>query len=324
MNQFFIYKRVSLIVLIFFLGQTMYCQAESSYLGGLAGAPFRLGFGARGIGMGNALTSVPEGSVNSYYNPALLPYQPSPTVLLAYGSLSLNRSLNFASYTQHLNPDAGLSVGLINAGVSNIDGRDSDGQPTETYSTSENQFYFSFGLTPSKDISFGVTAKVLYYSLFTDVKSTTVGTDVGFLYSISNELKVGFVLQDLLSKYKWDTSKLYGENGSSYSDNFPLRRRLAMSYSSISWGLIVSGEIEWIGTAGYSRIGAELELFSGLQVRGGIDEISFTGDLTAKPSLGFSVQTQVASWSPRFDYAYVVEPFTPSGMHFLTLSLNFQ
>jgi hypothetical protein len=315
---------IRVIILTLILAQGLIGSDGSSSLGGLAGAPFRLGFGARGIGMGNALTAVPYDNIDSYYNPAMLPYQPLPTVLLSYGSLSLDRRLNFASYTQHLNPNAGVSVGLINAGVSNIDGRDNDGQPTETYSTSENQFYFSFGLMPDKKLSFGVTAKVLYYNLYSNVKSTTVGMDFGALYSISNEFNVGIVLQDVLSKYKWDTSKLYGENGSSYVDNFPTRKRLGISYISRELGLIASGEVEWIGTGAYCRIGTELELFSGLQIRAGIDQIAFASDISAKPSVGFSVQTQVSSWNPRIDYAFVFEPYISAGMHYLTLSLSFQ
>jgi len=307
-----------------FGAQNLFCSDGSSDIGGLAGAPFRMGFAARGIGMGNSLTAVPYGNINSYYNPALLPYQPAPTVLLSYGSLSLDRRLNFVSYAQHLNPDAGISVGIINAGVSNLDGRDNDGQPTETYSTSENQFFLSFGLNPDKKLSFGVTAKVLYYHLFTDVKSTTFGVDLGALYSISDELKLGVVVQDMLSKYRWDTSNLYGLEGSSYENDFPPRRRMGLSYFSRDWGLVVSGEIEWIGSAGFARFGTELDLFSGLQIRGGIDQISFSGDVAAKPSIGFSVQTQVAAWNPRIDYAYVIEPYISSGMHYLTLSLSFQ
>ncbi len=311
-------------LMIFILSSDLVAQTSSDYLGGLAGAPFRLGFGARAIGMGNAATAVPFGNEDSYYNPALLPFQPQPTVLLSYGSLSLDRRLNFASYTQHVKPDAGLSIGLINSGVSNLEGRDSDGQPTENYSTSENEFFFSFGLEPSRDFSSGVPAKVLYYSLFSNVKSTTFGADLGALYSVSDDLKVGFVLQDLLSKYKWDTSKLYGQNGSSYVDDFPLRKRLGVSYLDRSLGMIISGEVEWIGTRGFARMGADLGLFSGLHIRAGVDQIAFDRSVTAKPSIGFSVQTEIASWSPRLDYAYVFEPYVPSVMHYLTLSLNFQ
>jgi hypothetical protein len=316
---------IGIIISLFILNPVLLIAQSSaaSAIGGLPGAPFRMGFGARGIGMGNALTAVPFDNVSSYYNPALLPLQASPTVLLSYGSLSLDRRLNFASYAQHLNPDAGLSAGIINAGVSNIDGRDNDGIPTETYSTSENQFFFSFGMLPDKKFAFGVTAKVLYYHLFSNVKSTTFGVDIGTLYSISDELKLAVVIQDILSKYKWDTSKIYGVNGSSTEDKFPLRKRLGASYYERDLGLLVSAEAEMIGQATFARVGAELELFSGLQVRGGIDQISFSGAVTSKPSLGFSIQAPVASWNPRFDYAYVVEPYVSAGMHFLTLTLSF-
>ena len=313
--------RLSYIILIPCIVLAQSGEAQS--IGGLPGAPFRLGFGARGIGMGNALSAVPYDNISSYYNPALLPFQAAPSVLLSYGNLSLDRRLNYASYTQHVNPDAGISVGIVNAGVGNIDGRDNDGVPTETYSTSENQFFLSFGLQADKKFTFGVTAKVLYYSLFTDVKSTTFGADIGGLYSISDELKVAVVIQDVLSKYKWDTSKIYGVNGSSTEDKFPLRKRLGASYFDRDLGFVVSVEAEMIGSVGFARAGAELELFSGLQIRGGIDQISFNGAVTSKPSIGFSVQTQVASWSPRFDYAYVAEPYVSTGMHFLTITLSF-
>ncbi len=324
MRQLISYKAIILVLLVSFPVFSFGQPTDLTTIGGLPGAPFRMGFAARGIGMGNALTAVAYEDINSYYNPALLPYQTLPTVLLSYGSLTLDRRLNFVSYTQHLNPDAGLSVGIINAGVSNIDGRDNDGMRTQTYSTSENQFFLSFGMLPDKKFAFGVTAKVLYYNLFSNVKSTTFGVDLGVLYSISDELKLALVVQDVLSKYKWDTSKLYGQNGSSEEDKFPLRKRLGISYYVADWGFLISSEGELIGSAAFARIGGELELFSGLQVRAGIDQISFSGSVTSKPSLGFSVQTQLASWSPRFDYAYVLEPYVSTGMHFLTLTLSFQ
>jgi len=40
---------------------------SSSSDGGLAGGPMRMGFGARGLAMGNAMTAVISGDVQSYY-----------------------------------------------------------------------------------------------------------------------------------------------------------------------------------------------------------------------------------------------------------------
>lgn len=127
---------ISIFILVLNLVSMAFSQLQSSSSdAGLAGAPMRMGFGARGMAMGNAMTAVTSGDVQSYYNPALVPFETEPTAVATYGVLSLDRTLNFLSYTKSLKPNAGFSLSLINAGVGNIDGRDRDGIHTETYST---------------------------------------------------------------------------------------------------------------------------------------------------------------------------------------------
>ena len=293
-------------------------------IAGLAGAPMRMGFGARGIGMANALSAVRSDEITGYYNPALVPFQARPSALLSTGFLPLDRRLNFASYTQRLRPSGGFSIGIINAGVSNIEGRSSDGTPTQTYSTSENEFLLSFGVKPSGQLAVGVSAKILYYSLFESVKSTTVGFDLGMLYTLDEQWSFGVVLSDINSKYKWDTSQLYGTAGTTTVDRFPLRRELAVSYAPRFVHGVVSGEVEWVGTTWQSRLGAEIYLHERFALRGGIDQISFSRDVNAKPSLGLSVQPPIAALSPTLHYAYVFEPYSPGGIHLISLSLNFE
>ena len=320
--------RTRILLAIVFMSCGMSIKAlsqleTSSSMSGLAGAPMRMGFGARGMGMGNAMTAVISGDLQSYYNPAIIPFESEPTAVATYGVLSLDRQLNYLSYTKNLKPNAGFSVSIINAGVGNIDGRDYDGVHTETYSTSENSFMFSFGLKPTGNFSFGVTAKILYYSLFQGIKSTTAGIDIGAIYLLSQEITLGAVVQDVTAKYKWDTSELYGQLGSSSSDYFPLRKRLGLSWIPKDYPIILSGEIESIGSAVFVRAGSEMKVYDGVYIRGGIDQISVNADLPAKPSIGISLQTKVANWTPSFDYAYVFEPYSPSGIHILSLALRF-
>jgi hypothetical protein len=300
-------------------------DAQNNYdLGGLAGAAMRLGSGARGMGMANALTAVTNADGAGYYNPAVVPYQTHPTAQVSAGFLSLDRNLNFVSYGQSLKPTGGFSLALLNAGVSKIQGRNQDGLPTETYSTSENEFLFTFGTKLHRDFAIGVSAKILYYSLFEGVKSTTVGFDLGLLYTVSEEWAVGVVVGDINSKYKWDTSQLYGNEGNTTIDRFPLRRKIALCYSP---GFIkgrVSGEVEWIGTAIISRIGTEIALHENFAVRGGIDQIDFGRKINAKPSIGFSLLTTVGSLKPTIDYAYIGEPYGSGGIHMLSLTVSFE
>ena len=314
-----------LVVFTLHSGGFVAADAQNNYaLGGLAGAAMRLGAGARGMAMANALTAVTNADGTGYYNPAVVPFQTHPTAQVSAGFLSLDRNLNFASYGQSLKPTGGFSLALLNAGVSKIQGRNQDGLPTETYSTSENEFLFTFGTKLHRDFAIGVSAKILYYSLFEGVKSTTVGFDLGLLYTPSEEWAVGVVVGDINSKYKWDTSQLYGNEGNTTIDRFPLRRKIALCYSP---GFIkgrASAEIEWIGSVIVSRIGTEAALHDNFAIRGGIDQIDFGGMTNAKPSIGFSLRTTVGSLKPTIDYGYVVEPYGSGGIHMLSLTVSFK
>jgi len=42
-----------------------------------------------------------------------------------------------------------------------------------------------------------------------------------------------------------------------------------------------------------------------------------------RPSFGFSARKDFDSWTPALNYAFVVEPFTSSGMHMISISVLF-
>lgn len=317
-------RRFSHIGLIsFFFVVTVFAQpANRSSVGGLAGAPMRMGFGARGAGMGNALIAVTTGDLAAYYNPALLPLHQRPLGMAAYSSLSLDRRLNFLSYGQSLKPSAGIAFGIINAGVSDIEGRDRDGIQTDTYSTSENAFMFSFGLLLDRQISVGITAKLLYFSLFDQTSSSTLGLDAGVLYQITEEMTAAFVLQDINSKYVWDTSKLYGRQGNSTTDRFPLRKRLGFAYAPLESEFVASAEIEFLESETFLRFGSEVSLGQGFAIRAGAEQVDFSAHVDFKPSMGLSFQSDQVSWHPKLSYAYVFEPYSPSGVHMFSISVS--
>ena len=296
------------------------CQSAGS-----AGAFARMGFGARGMGMGNALTAVDSGEISTYYNPALAPYQAQGTVMASAGILSLDRYLNFLSYTQALPPQAGISAGIINADVRNIDGRDADGQPTETYSTTENQFYLAFGNKVDPHVSIGAAIKMYYSKLFDQLTSTTVGFDIGAFIHASDEVGIGLVLQDLNSKYKWDTKALYGDNGKTTEDQFPTRRRVAVSYSPHGLPAVLDAEFENTSDqVNMLRFGGEYSFSPNFILRGGADRWELSSNPTGvKPSFGFTAKNSFNGWTAAVDYAFVIEGYAPQSMHVISISAIF-
>ncbi len=303
----------------------LFGSVSFAQIGGAPGSYSRMGFGARGMGMGNAMTAVVSGDVIGYYNPAVIPLAEYRNASGSFGLLSLDRSLNFIGFTQTLPPDAGVSAGLINAGVSNIDGRDADGEQTGIMKTTEGQVFLGFGLKFISGFSFGVNLKILYYHLYTDFTSVTAGLDFGAMYRVNNSLSFGLTVKDINSKYKWDSTTLYSDQGTTSEDNFPLLITGGGAYLLPDSLGLVSAEIEVSNVkTSILRVGVEIPVIRELTLRGGVDRIDLKDKgAGASPAFGFTVSRGLHGWTPSIIYAYVIEPFAPTGIHMISLGVIF-
>ncbi len=300
----------------------------------------RMGFYARGIGMGNAMSAVVSGNLTGYYNPAVAVYQKDNSVNVGYSFLSLDRSLNFLSFTKRFelgrrltdegvySPPrsvAGLSFGVLNSGVSGIEERDNQGIKTGDISTSENMFFLSLSNTFTKKLSIGITFKFYDYKLYKDVKSSGLGFDFGAVYKFNEALTLALSVRDLNAKYRWDTNKLYGLAGRTTEDKFLIQKSFGVAYFLKSLNLLVATEfISFKKDYNIFRAGAEWQIYSGLFLRAGIDEVNLSDfNQPAKPSLGFSYSRNIKGWLIGFDYAYVFEPYSLSAINVIGLNIKF-
>ena len=330
-------KILFLIILFPLIG---IAQPEFSKISSMPGAFSRMGFGARGIGMGNAMSSVIEGNIVSYYNPALIVYQENNSFQTSYSFLSLDRSLNFLNFTRRFefysekdslieNPKpratAGISIGIINAGVGKIDGRDNQGIKTGDLSTSENQFFLGLANKFSEKFSIGIAIKFYYYKLYEEITTNSVGFDAGVLYRINEQWNVSLMIADFNSKYKWDTAPIYELQGATTEDKFPVLKKIGVSYRNNNLGLITSVEFESSNAeTNILRFGAEYNLIENLFVRGGVDQFNLSNsDFPPKPALGFSYFKEFGNVTFGVDYAFMIEQYSPYDRHIVGLSVNF-
>lgn len=326
-------------VAFFLLVSTYFAQPQFTDINTRPGAFSRMGFGARGIGMGNAMSSITTGNLVSYYNPALSPFQENNSLQTSYSFLSLDRSLNFLNFTRKFDfysskdtsidrkpsRTAGISAGIINAGVSGIDGRDNNGLSTGELSTSEYQFFLGVANQFSKKLSIGIAVKFYYYKLYEEITSNGLGLDIGALYRINDNWNVSLIISDLNSKYEWDTSPIYEQQGLATTDNFPLMKKIGLSYNNPDIKLLTAIEFE-NSNAGTNiiRLGAEYNIFENLFLRGGIDQFNLSNtDAGMKPSLGFSYSKSFGDWIIGVDYAFVMEQYSPSDRHIIGVNFNF-
>ena len=122
------------------------CFAVQSSAAQYAGSFSRVGFGARGISLGNGLAGDARSGTTPYYNPAFAPLGVGQNIVASVASLSFDRSLQFLQLSAPLQKKAGFALGLIHASVSNIDGRDKSGFHTANLSVDEYAGFLAFGL----------------------------------------------------------------------------------------------------------------------------------------------------------------------------------
>ena len=330
----------NLYILLILLSAISFAQPEFSELAEKPGAFSRIGFGARGIGFGNALSSITEGQLVSYYNPAITPFQESNSVQAGYSFLSLDRSLNFLSFTRKFDfysskdtvlntrkprTTAGLSIGVINSGVGKIDGRDNNGLPTGELSTSENQFFIGLAARVSEKLSLGVAVKFFYYKLYEEVNSNGLGFDIGALYRVNDNFNVSLVIADINSKYKWDTSPIYEQEGIISEDKFPNLRKIGVSYRNKELGIL--GAVEFENSDAKSNIlraGVEYNVYDQFYIRGGLDQFNLNNtDWPIKPALGFSYFQTLSNFVVGVDYAFQIEQYSSADRHIVSVNFNF-
>lgn len=328
-----------ILIIILTFSSVMLSQQKFTEINSKVGAFSRIGFGARGIGMGNAMSAVTNGNLVSYYNPALSPFQQNNYAQVGYSFLSLDRSLNFLNFTRKFDfysikdysgdrkpsRTAGISAGLINSGVSGIDGRDNQGLKTGDLSTSENQFFLSVANRFSEKLSIGIGVKFYYYSLYEEVSSTALGLDIGALYKINDNWNFSLMVSDINSKYEWDTTPIYEQEGLTTRDEFPMLMKGGIAYFNPDIKLLTAFEYERsnFGT-NIIRFGAEYNIYENLFLRGGIDQLNLSNtDSGLKPSLGFSYSKAFGDFLVGVDYAFMIEQYSPTDRHIIGLSFNF-
>ncbi len=305
----------------------LYSQSFAQ-LGGLPGAFTRMGFNARGISMGNAMTSVTTGDLSGLYNPALSSFQDDHLINLSYSFLSLDRSLNFVSYTKNFKlPNqteggAGITFAWINAGVGKIDGRDIDGFSIGELSTSDNAFLFAPAIRVSPQVALGVGFKLYYSKLYEGVSSTSFGFDLGGVYKASEKLNFGISVKDINSKQEWNTTDLYGQYGNQTKEKFPLLYTLGVSYRLPNNFGIVSIDYETSNRkSNIIRVGTEISPIKDINFRAGVDRLNYSADDIlggARAMFGIGYQKTFKSYVVGIDYSFVIEPYTHNPFQTLT------
>ncbi|MDR9415953.1 MAG: hypothetical protein RI564_06705 [Gracilimonas sp.] len=345
-SQKILFSALTLLLILGFIPIELLAQN-----GGFAGASTRLGYNARGLAMGNAMSAVTSEGAYTYYNPAHAALEfGAGQVDLSSGILPFDRVLQTAGAQFDLPPTAGLSFTLLRAGVNDIDGRTQSGYPTELFDISEYQLASNFGIRLSETFNAGIGLKFSLANYHQELSNAVaVGVDFGFLYEVSSHMNVAASVKDLFANYSWNSQDLYNlDQARNVVNNFPTRVIFGLAWQSEK--LTVSGDFEvqayssetinnemfidngvpttisnteMIRTSSTQlRFGSSWRAHERFTLRGGWNIPETTNFDSWGMSSGFSIHLPFDVFSPSIDYAFVIEPYRLSNMHVFSLRLN--
>ncbi len=308
--------------------------------GAYAGAFLRMGVGARATAVGGAFSSVDDGAGSVYWNPALVPWSQGTMLSFSHWFLGLDRSLSYVGYVQSLPQGGGLGLAWVGAVTSNVEGRDSDGRPTEIYRDQRHAFFFTFGFRPHRALSVGLSVKP-YYRRVAEQTASGAGFDVGVIVRPLKDVSVAVVGHELgITKpegkaagayWSWNTRDYWAGAASgtpreiSRSDRFLKRLRVGLSLRLDQ--LIQTSFVRFRARETRLFLDVEKVEMFGAEVLAGL-EAHLTEGLILRIGrgpqglvAGVGVSERLPQAGMRIDYAVAQMPLTDTYTHQLSLSL---
>ena len=300
----------------------MFCPAASAETGdgGYPDTFLRLGIGARALGMGGAFVAVADDATGGFFNPAGLVQVTKRTFGASYRKMTLDRRLSYMVYNQPVRDEATIALAWINAGVSDVLGRDGDGNPTEEISNYQNAVQMLIGRKIIEQFSVGLTIEYIQFNL-ANLSAYGVCFGVSAMGRPTPELRLGLAVERLGMKYSWASGEYWTQRdpdllGTWLEEDFPVNVRLGASYLLWENRILLSSEIEKNEKQKERlHLGVEGRALENVAGRLGYDRGSFT--------FGLGLRQEIQSATLGFDYAFVSSRVEDDADHLISLQFEF-
>ena len=316
------------IIVLVLLILPEYSQAD--ILGSQTGAFLRMDLGADRVAMGGTGAALKNSGVDWYYNPAAISTGKRRTAI-SYRNLALDRSIFYGGVTFPIAPSrnqqgAGIAFGFLSAGVSDIEGRDSNGEKYDTFTWSSNLIHGSFALIPHKMVSLGLSIKWMFNSvpkIREDDKtlySYGLGLDIGARFQPIEDFSIGLQVRDIGSKVSSETSDVWFDDSGEKEDMLPTQIRFGIAYNPLR-SLTLTSDLVAFTQYIEDNDGAFM-LHAGAEW---VSDFSKDGDFALRagfnghtPTFGIGIGYKVRMVEISMDYAFLIEQEISDNVHLIT------
>jgi hypothetical protein len=217
-------RKIILIILLIVSVSSAYAQNDGAGNTGLAF--LKIGIGARSIAMGEAFGSLVDDGTAFIYNPARMNASENGNVTAMFNKTMLDMATNYVGAKFRINK-LGIGIGLLNTRVSDIEVRNTPGEPLEKFDATNFSGGISLSYEVYKNLSVGITGKMLYEKIFID-EASGFGMDIGANYIYKN-LSVAAVVSNIgsmsplkVAETKLPTSLRFGASYIYRKDNLSI------------------------------------------------------------------------------------------------------
>lgn len=162
---------------------------------------FRLGAGARAIGVGSAMVAMPVDASTIYWNPGGLDNLDRKNAVLFYTNLPLGTKYHFVGYAHPFMEIGTIGISWAHYDVGDIRLADNSGLQGDIATLGQDQFIVSYAKQLPWSLSLGGSLKLDRIG-FTNITASAVSLDFGMFYKpelegIWQDLALGFAVQNL-------------------------------------------------------------------------------------------------------------------------------
>lgn len=261
--------------------------------------------------MGGAFVAVSDDANALYFNPGGL-YQVNGVLFQGnYALMSMDRMHYEGSLAVSSEGLGVLGLSVVGFGVSDIDGRDVAGNPTDSFGDTELAVNLAYGREIIPHLGIGGSFKYLNQSL-EDSKANGFGFDAGIhsrfeFAAVISAVSAGYAMSNLGSKLTWDTE-------SDHEDEVASTTRYGFAVEA-SPGDAVSVLVAYEGsTTGeadtVTHLGAEVWVKEIAAVRAGMNGDDLTFGLSARAGI------------VRFDFAYAPDALDEGATKYIGIHLG--
>lgn len=291
-----------LLGLLLFLVELLKAQESE----GSAGTFLQMGVGARPLAMGGAFVGLADDASATYWNPAGLASLNHIQLEFMNVNLPLDRTYNFFSGVFPLKNIATFGVSWIGMRVAGIEGRTSNSaEPEFTFGNNQNAVFLSIGKTISPFLSIGGSIKFIKNDL-QNISATGLGFDASALIKATDRLRLGLLVQDIGTDYRWDNN---------VTEGVPMHFRAGVAYEVYDGVTIAVDADKGSHSDPDFHIGGEIRPVENLPIRLGYNGSQVTG--------GAGFLFPLSNHALELNYAYSNDRIFNEAVHRLSVVFSF-